>query len=154
MSYASSRQTRKEMGSTTVGWREIGFRGFGGQRWDRFHENIRILRLYDTLSETREQVPDGWKGRFCHNLSIASLRGVDHPSTVFWWNIDSFSGYGSLYFLRPFFVKESMIRRNSFSDVKWSVDLEKTLFEVGHHWRNRWKSRKMMFFCHLEKKYH
>ena len=109
---------------------------------------------YDTLSETREQVPDGWKGRFCHNLSIASLCGVDHPSTVFWWNIDSFSGYGSLYFSRPFFVKESMIRRNSFSDVKWSVDLEKTLFEVGHHWRNRWKSRKMMFFCHLEKKYH
>ena len=97
---------------------------------------------------------DGWKGRFCHNLSIASLCGVDHPSTVFWWNIDSFSGYGSLYFSRPFFVKESMIRRNSFSDVKWSVDLEKTLFEVGHHWRNRWKSRKMMFFCHLEKKYH
>ena len=97
---------------------------------------------------------DGWKGRFCHNLSIASLCGVDHPSTVFWWNIDSFSGYGSLYFSRPFFVKESMIRRNSFSDVKWSVDLEKTLFEVGHHWRNRWKSRKMTFFCHREKKYH
>ena len=98
--------------------------------------------FYDTISDTWEQAPDGWKSRFCQKWSIASLCVVDHPSRVFCWNIDFLPGYGSTKFSGSKCEKLSRGEQNSFSGVKSSVDLEKRVFDMGHCER---KGRKLIF---------